>query len=329
MKLSLFDYVLPKELVAQYPLAIRDRARLLVVNRKKQTIEHGLFCDLSDYFSRGDLLVLNDSKVLPCRLFGSRLTGGKLEILLLKRQQGLTFEALVRPARVKLNEKIIFNNSDITCRLIDKNKVTFFAKDAESIYNQGVIPLPPYIKRAPEDLDNIYYQTVYARKKGSIASPTAGLHFTKSLINKIRAKNINIAYITLHVGYSTFKPVKCEDVTKHKMEKEYFKIADKTAQLIDKTKAVSRRICAVGTTTCRTLEAYFCGQKEGYTGLFIYPGYKFKVVDSLITNFHLPKTTLFMLVCGFAGEKLIKQAYEQAVDKKYRFYSYGDAMLII
>ncbi|MDP3731952.1 MAG: tRNA preQ1(34) S-adenosylmethionine ribosyltransferase-isomerase QueA [Candidatus Omnitrophota bacterium] len=329
MKLSEFDYPLPKELIAQYPLKERDTARLLVLDRKHNTIEHRLFKNIIDYFQPADLLVLNNTKVLTSRLIGSRATGGKVELLLLRQKTGLTFDALIRPGRIKLKEKIIFNGGKTFCEVTAKNEISFSADDTEAIYNLGVMPLPPYIKRDSEDLDSIYYQTVYAQELGSIASPTAGLHFTEELITKIKSAGLNITYITLHIGYSTFKPVKSEDITEHKMEKEYFQITKEAQSHIKEAHLKKGRIFAVGTTTCRSLETYALGNKDGYTDLFIYPGYKFKMTDCLLTNFHLPRTTLFMLACAFAGEKLIKKAYQEAIDKKYRFYSYGDAMLII
>jgi len=329
MKLSDFDYQLPKELIAQYPLKERDAARLLVLNRKQGTIEHCIFKDIIDYLREDDLLALNNTKVLPSRLEGRRLTGGKVQALLLNQKTGLTFNTLIKPSRIKLGEKIIFNGGKIYGEVIAKNEIKFNAQDIDALYSQGKMPLPPYIKRQPDDLDNVYYQTVYAKKLGSIASPTAGLHFTKELITKINSCGINIVYITLHISYSTFKPVKAEDIISHKMEKEYFNITEDMIRLIDQTHERGARIFAVGTTSCRALETYASGLKEGYTDLFIYTGYKFKMVDCLITNFHLPRTTLFMLVCAFAGEEFIKKAYQEAIDKKYRFLSFGDVMLIV
>jgi len=348
VKLSDFDYTLPKELIAQYPLKERDTARLLVLDRKNSTIEHYLFKNIIDYFQPADLLVLNNTEVLPSRLIGSRVTGGKAELLLLKAKSGLTFDALIKPSRVKLKERIIFtplatrdrqkknkmsltgfNGGKIYGEVTAKNEITFKALDKETIYNLGVMPLPPYIKRDSEDLDSVYYQTVYAQELGSIASPTAGLHFTEELIAEIKSRGVNIAYITLHISYSTFKPVKSEDITEHKMEKEYFQVREEAENSINQARLKKARIFAVGTTACRALETYASGLKEGYTDLFIYPGYKFKMTDCLLTNFHLPRTTLFMLACAFAGEKLIKKAYQEAIDRKYRFYSYGDAMLIV
>lgn len=329
LELSDFDYTLPKELIAQYPLKERDAARLLVLDRTKETITHGVFRDIINYLNEDDLMVLNDTKVLRARLKGYRLTSGKVEVLLLNRKKGLTFGALIKPARIKVGEKIKFNGGTISGLLSAKNEITFAAKDIDAVYDLGLLPLPPYIKRDPEDLDNVYYQTVYAKEEGAVASPTAGLHFTKELIEKTQSLGINIAYITLHVGLATFKAVKVDDITQHKMEPEYFKIPKATISLIEKARINRARIFAVGTTSLRALETYANGIKEGYTDLFIYPGYKFKIVDCLLTNFHLPATTLFMLVCALAGEKLLKKAYQEAIDKKYRFYSYGDAMLIV
>jgi len=331
MKLSEFDYPLPKELIAQYPLKERDTARLLVLDRQQCTIEHRIFKNIVDYFRQDDSMVLNNTEVLPSRLIGSRVTGGKVELLLLKAKPGLglTFDALIKPSRIRLKEKIIFNGGKIYGEVTAKNEITFLAKDIETIYNLGVMPLPPYIKRDSQDLDSVYYQTVYAKELGSIASPTAGLHFTEELITQIKSRGVNIAYITLHISYSTFKPVKSEDITGHRMEKEYFQINKEAQTNINQARLKKGRIFAVGTTTCRTLESYASGFKDGYTDLFIYPGYRFKMTDCLLTNFHLPRTTLFMLVCAFVGKKLIKKAYQEAIDKKYRFYSYGDAMLIV
>jgi len=329
MKLSDFDYNLPKELIAQYPLKERDAARLLVVKRKENKIEHRTFKDITDYLSKGDLLVLNDTKVLPSRLMGHRLTGGRVDVLLLSRKEGKTFNALIKPGRVKVGEEIIFNGKKTIAKITARNELTFSAKDVDSVYSLGVMPLPPYIKREPEESDNVNYQTVYAKKEGAIASPTAGLHFTEELLDKIIFLGIKIAYITLHISYSTFRPVKADDITEHKMGEEYFSIGQPAAGLIEEARKAGKRIFAVGTTSCRALEAYAQANMDGYTDLFVYPGYKFKIVDCLLTNFHLPKTTLFMLASAFGTEKLIKKAYQEAIDRKYRFYSYGDAMLVL
>ena len=329
LKLSDFDYILPRELIAQDPLKVRDDARLLVVERKSGSIKHYIFRDLGDFLKPNDLLVLNDTKVLPCRLKGKRATGGKVEIFLLKRNENKTFEALLKPARLKLGEKINFNGGKIYAEILSRNEVAFNTQDTNEIYGLGAIPLPPYIKREAVSEDSIYYQTVYAREEGAVASPTAGLHFTDGLLKKINENGIDISYITLHVGLGTFKPVKADNITEHKMDKEYFKVSDKVISAIEKSRKASGRVIAVGTTSLRALESFALGRKEGQTDLFIYPGFDFKVTDCLLTNFHLPRTTLFMLVCAFCGEELAKKAYREAVNNNYRFYSYGDAMLII
>ncbi|MDI6759037.1 MAG: tRNA preQ1(34) S-adenosylmethionine ribosyltransferase-isomerase QueA [Candidatus Omnitrophota bacterium] len=326
LKLSDFDYDLPKELISQYPLKERDTSRLLVLNRKKQTIEHRIFKDITDYFNKGDLIVLNNTKVLSCRLRGTRLSGGKVEILLLRHKSNLVFDALIKPSRLRLGEKVTFDNGKLSAVVCSKGEIVFDVKDLDSVYNLGVMPLPPYIKRSPEMLDTASYQTVYASEPGAIASPTAGLHFTEELLLRLRLSGVLAAYITLHVGYGTFRPVKTDDIMQHKMEPEYFKVPEETINLLKEAQLKKNRVFSVGTTTLRTLET---GKKEGWTDLFIYPGYKFKTVDCLLTNFHLPRTTLYILVCAFAGENLIKKAYNEAINRKYRFYSYGDAMLII
>jgi len=329
MKLSDFDYNLPKELIADWPLEERDTAKLLVVNRSKAKIEHRIFRDLKEYLSNGDLLVLNDTKVMPCRLVGKRKTGGRVELLLLKEKPGMVFDTLLKPGRVKLNEEIIFNNGAMRAELISRNEVKFKANSTEEIYGHGTMPLPPYIKRQAELSDNTHYQTVYAKNPGAVASPTAGLHFTDKLLKDINNSGVNSAYVTLHVGFATFNSVKVDDITEHRMEYEDFKVDPGTVKLIEETRKNKKKIFAVGTTSCRVLETLAKGIKEGKTDLFIYPGYQFQLVDCLITNFHLPRTTLFMLVCAFAGEQLAKKAYQEAIENKYRFYSYGDAMLII
>ena len=329
MKLSDFDYNLPKDLIAQYPLQERLSAKLLVVNRATGTIEHHIFKDVIKYFNKGELLVLNDTMVLTCRLMGRKATGGKVEILLTKRKSGSTFDCLIQPSRTKIGEKIFFGKDKVVGTVTNRKEITFRPSDAEGIYDIGQVPLPPYIRREPEELDKEYYQTVYADKAGAIASPTAGLHFTKDFLQTLQASGVGIAYLTLHVGLGTFKPVISDDITEHVMEQEFFQVPKTTQEKIEEATRNKSRIIAVGTTSLRALEAYAAGAKEGWTNLFIYPGYKFKLVNSLLTNFHLPKTTLFMLVCAFGGEDLMKKAYVEAVEKKYRFYSYGDAMLII
>lgn len=329
LKLSEFDYPLPKELIAQYPLENREQAKLLVVNRKTAQFSHNIFSDLPGFLKKNDLLVLNDTKVLHCRLIGKKITGGKVEILLTRRLNGTTFSCLVQPSRTKVGENIIFAGGKIKGVMNARGQISFKQSDADMIYSFGIVPLPPYIKREPEDMDTVYYQTVYAKNEGALASPTAGLHFTQEQLKGIQKDGVNVGFVTLHVGLGTFRPVKCEDITGHKMEPEYFLVPDATIDLINQAKKNNGRIIAVGTTALRALETYAAGRKEGNTDLFIYPGYQFKLVDSLLTNFHLPKTTLLMLVCAFGGKELMLKAYQEAVDKKYRFYSYGDAMLII
>lgn len=329
MRLSDFDYNLPKELIAQYPLKKREEARLMVLERASGKIEHCVFKDITQFIKPPDLLVLNDSKVFPCRLFGRRVSGGKVEVFLLKKKGGLTFEAMISPARLKLNEEIVFNSGKLTALLSSRNEVTFRADSEEEVYSHGVMPLPPYIKREAEELDEDYYQTVYARPLGSVAAPTAGLHFTAEILKALESSGVGLAYLTLHVGVGTFRPVKSEDITEHRMEKEYFSVPEEAAGKIEAARSAGSRVICVGTTSCRVLESCALGEKEGETELFIYPGYSFKMTDGLLTNFHLPKSTLFMLACGFAGTELIKKAYQEAIERKYRFYSYGDCMLIL
>jgi len=329
LKLIDFDYVLPVELIAQHPLKNREDAKLLVINRKTGEITHNIFKNIRQYFKKNDLLVLNDTKVLHCRLLGRKITGGRVEILLTQRLNGTTFACLVQPSRTKVGENINFADGQIKGVLTRRGQISFKQADADVIYNYGIVPLPPYIKREPDDLDTIYYQTVYAKNEGALASPTAGLHFTQELLKEITSDAVGLAYVTLHVGLGTFRPVKCEDITQHQMDPEYFSVPDATIDLLNQTKANHGRVIAVGTTALRALESYASGHKEGNTKLFIYPGFEFKLVDCILTNFHLPKTTLLMLVCAFGGKELMLKAYQEAVDKQYRFYSYGDAMLII
>lgn len=330
MRLSEFDYNLPPELIAQFPLKERSKARLLVVERKRESIEHVIFEDVARFFSAGDLFVLNDTRVMPCRLLGLRATGAKVDCLLLEKKEGFNFRAYLKPGRLKAGEKILFAGGKLRAQVNSRDEISFEVESVEQIYSHGVMPLPPYIKRTPQEDDFCDYQTVYARNPGAVAAPTAGLHFTRDLLAQIQGRGINLAYLTLHVGTATFKPVKEEDITRHLMDEEYFEVSDNTKFLVDKARENRMRVCAVGTTSCRALEScYSLGKKQGYTDMFIYPGYNFKAVDCLLTNFHLPRTTLFMLICAFAGSGLMQRAYREAIDKKYRFYSYGDAMLIL
>lgn len=342
MKLSDYNYQLPKDLIAQFPLEERDTSRLMIVDRKSAKIFHRHFGDILEYLNGDDSLILNDTKVFPARIFGKRTTGAKVEILLLENGDSNTFKCLLKPARVKVGEKILLNGGNTVARLVHKdrnlNLIQFEAnEDIKGLVNRiGVMPLPPYIRRESKDSDRNTYQTVYAKIEGAVAAPTAGLHFSKNLLTGIQERGVNIGFLTLHVGWGTFRPIKSEDVTSHKMEEEEFELPSETAELVIKTKQKKGRIFAVGTTTTRALEtaANYADQDKlrsmkGKTNLFIYPGFKFKIIDCLLTNFHLPKSSLFLLVCAFVGRDLIFKAYQEAIEKKYRFYSYGDAMLIL
>lgn len=337
MKLSDFDYLLSKEYIAQEPSFERDKSRLLILDRKTDAIEHSLFYMLPNYLKKGDVLIANNTKVIPARLFGKRKTGGKIESLLIRNCVGNQWEVLLdTPRKLKVNETLIFDEGIESCiinRGQDGKWLVEFNTDILPILNKiGKTPLPPYIKRKdyPTKEDVIRYQTVYADKEGSIAAPTAGLHFTKDLLHKLKDIGIEVHFITLHVGIGTFKPIKTKNLKEHKMEEEYFEIAPSVAEAIKDAKNQERRIIAVGTTTCRALEGSENLTKlNGWSDLFIYPPFKFKIVDSLITNFHLPRSTLLLLVCAFAGRDKIFKAYESAKEKNYRFYSYGDAMLIV
>lgn len=330
MKTEYFNYNLPKELIAQRPSESRQEARLMVLHRDSGSIEHHKFYDLPNYLNPGDLLVVNDTKVIPARLIGKDKK--PREILLIKQHKPKIWEALIKPQRgLKPGEEITFNEDTLTVKVNSRTEdgtyIIQFSRD-EPVFDKGYAPVPPYIKRnyakpSPvHQLDRIRYQTVYAKNPGAIAAPTAGMHFTEELLEKIKSLGISIAPITLHVGWGTFRPVREKLVTAHKMLPEWFSIPKETADSIKKAK----RVIAVGTTTVRALEA---GATSGYTYLFIYPTYRFKAVDALLTNFHLPKSTLLMLVSAFAGRDLILKAYEEAIREKYRFYSYGDAMLIL
>lgn len=340
MKTDDFDYYLPEELIAQTPLKKRDSSRMLVLDKQNGNIFHKTFSDIIDYLNPGDTLVLNDTKVIPARIIGVKEeTGAVIELLLLKNIDDNNWECLTRPAkRVKVGTVISFGNGMLkaTCSSVGEEGIRVFSLSYDGILYEildklGTMPLPPYIHEKLEDQSR--YQTVYAKNIGSAAAPTAGLHFTKELLNDIKNKNVNIAYLTLHVGLGTFRPVNVEDVTKHKMHTEYYSISKETCDIINKTKESGNKIVVVGTTSVRVLETVmnrFGELKEcsGVTDIFIYPGYKFKIVDNLITNFHLPKSTLVMLVSALAGRDNIMKAYHEAVLNKYRFFSFGDAMFI-
>ncbi len=338
MKLSDFDYHLPKEFIAQEPATPRDSSKLMVVDRKTSGIQHKFFKDIGEFLREGDLLVINNAKVFPARLLGKKEgTGGKVDLLLVEEVNDNRWKCLIQ-GRIRKGLNIVFGNNKLKGRVEDYDKGIYLVKFEydgrfEDILEEiGEMPLPPYIKNASASSKK-RYQTVYAQKTGAIAAPTAGFHFTGELIKNLKEKGISIATLTLIVGRGTFLPIKTENVEEHLMEEEYFEIDDETREKINTQLKNKGRIVAVGTTSVRTLESAYRNGKisktQGKTSLFIYPGYKFNTVDSLITNFHLPKSTLLLLTCAFAGKELIMKAYKEAVDKKYRFYSFGDAMLII
>ena len=339
MKKSDFYFDLPEELIAQTPLERRDASRLLLLRREIGEITHKHFYDLPEYLNPGDCLVLNDSRVLPARLLGNRQTGGAVEVVLLRDLGGGKWECLTRPGRkTRPGTDLSFGDGMLTATvtdvLDDGNKVLQFHYDGiflEILDRLGKMPLPPYIKAELQDRER--YQTVYSKEIGSAAAPTAGLHFTKELLEQIRAKGVHICFVTLHVGLGTFRPVKEEDILDHVMHSEYCVIPEETANMINETKAAGGRVIAVGTTSCRTLESFTEPDgtvlaKGGWTDIFIYPGYTFKCIDALVTNFHLPESTLIMLVSALAGRENILRAYETAVNERYRFFSFGDAMFI-
>ena len=339
MKTHDFYYDLPEELIAQTPLEKRDTSRLLCLNRETGQWEHKHFYDIIDYLNPGDCLVMNDSRVLPARLLGHRPTGGAVEVLLLRDLGDRCWECLCKPGRkMQVGSEVIFGNGELTATVRavqeDGNRVAEFHYTGiflEVLERLGKMPLPPYIKAELEDQER--YQTVYSREVGSAAAPTAGLHFTQELLDAIRAKGVNTAFVTLHVGLGTFRPVKTEEVLEHHMHSELCMMNDETAAILNKTRAAGGRIVCVGTTSCRTLESLVnedgtFAAKSRWTDIFIYPGYQFKAMDALITNFHLPESTLVMLVSAFAGRETILAAYAEAVKERYRFFSFGDAMYI-
>ena len=341
MKLSEFNYELPEELIAQTPIKKRDESRLMILNRKEQTIEHKKFKDILEYLKPGDVLVRNNTKVIPARLYGKKETGANVEFLLLNNIENNIWEAIVRPGnKLHVGTKVIFGDGILEANILEimpggTRKVEF---KYQGIFNEildqiGLMPLPPYIHETLKEKDR--YQTVYAKYEGSAAAPTAGLHFTPELLQKIEEKGIEIANVTLHVGIGTFRPVKEQTIEEHKMHSEHFYIKQEDVDKINKAKQEGRRIIAVGTTSCRVLES-IADEKTGMvkpieddTEIFIYPGHKFKCIDGLITNFHLPESTLLMLVSALAGKEYIMKAYKEAVKEKYRFFSFGDAMFII
>jgi S-adenosylmethionine:tRNA ribosyltransferase-isomerase len=342
MRIEEFDYNLPRSLIAQYPSSRREESRLMVLRKNEGAIEHRVFREIPEFFRAGDLLVMNNTRVLPVRLIGKKESGGKCEILLIPPpdERNGEWDVLVKGSgRIKEGARIHFGrgiDGEIKSLNKGRGKVMFSHPEEipDLIREIGHIPLPPYIKRGDEPLDKVRYQTVYAERDGSIAAPTAGLHFTESLLQSIRGQGVNVAWVTLHIGVGTFAPVKAGEVEDHRMDSEWLEISPETADAIEATKRRGGRVIAVGTTSTRSLESFADGEGrvrsgKGLCSLFIYPPFRFRIIDGLITNFHLPKSTLVMLACAFAGKDLLLRAYEEAVEKKYRFYSYGDAMLIL
>ena len=342
-RLSSFDLTVPDNLIAKHPSKQRENCKLMVLNRKDKTIEHKKFKDVVEYFKKGDVLVLNNTQVYPARLYAKKdKSDAKVEVFLLRELANNLWEAMVKPARkVRIGNKLILSK-DISCDVIDNTvsggRVLRFDHDEKSLYEfidkNGLCPLPPYIDREPIPSDKARYQTVYAKERGSVAAPTAGMHFSNSLLKQIEKKGVEIADITLHIGLGTFKPILVEDLTRHNMDSEYYSVPPETATLINKAKSKRKKITVVGTSAVRTLETVVVSgfqitAKKGWTDKFIYPPYEFKMVDKLITNFHQPQSTLMMLVSAFADKEFIMDAYSEAIKKKYSFYSYGDAMLII
>lgn len=344
MRLSDFDYNIPEELIAKYPIKQRDHSKLMVVNRKQQTITHKKFYDIVEYLNPGDLLVVNETKVYPARLWAVKdRTEAKVEVFLLRELENSLWEVMVKPARkVRIGNKLTISEG-VQCDVIDNTVsggrvVRFNNIPKEVLYKLidevGQSPLPPYIDREPTEEDKEKYQTVYAKKRGAVAAPTAGLHFTKELMQKITDKGVKIYPIVLHIGLGTFRPVTVEDLSRHRMDSEYFEVSAETALAINEARAKGKRIVAVGTSVVRTLETvtvsgFQITPRRGWTDKFIHPPYEFKMADVLVTNFHQPKSTLIMQVSAFCGHELIMKAYQEAVKKKYRFFSYGDAMIII
>lgn len=339
MNLHDFNYYLPEELIAQHPMDKRDMSRLMVLDKETGQIEHKVFKDITDYLNDGDCLVLNNTRVIPARLLGEKEgTGGKIEFVLLKRVQGDEWEVILRPGKkAKPGSRFIFGNGELKAEIVEVleegNRLVRFIYEGvfeEILDRVGIMPLPPYITEKLENPER--YQTVYARHNGSAAAPTAGLHFTRELLQTLEQKGVRIVYVMLHVGLGTFRPVKVDDITQHKMHSEYYSISRETCDIINNTRKNGKKVVAVGTTSCRVLETVGKNGElspgDGWTDIFIYPGYEFKIVDRLITNFHLPESTLIMLVSSLAGRDNVLHAYSVAVQEKYRFFSFGDAMFI-
>ena len=342
-RLSEFELEVPERLIAKDPLKKRDECKLIVLNRAEQTIEHRQFKDVVDYFNKGDVLVMNNTRVYPARLYANKdKSEARVEVFLLRELADDLWEAMVKPARkVRIGNKLWFSKK-ISCDVIDNTvsggRVLRFESEAESLYpfieKAGHSPLPPYIGRESTPSDKTYYQTVYASERGSVAAPTAGIHFSKGILNKMKRKGVKLAYVTLHIGLGTFRPIMVEDLTRHQMDSEYFHVPPETAEIINKAKSKKKSVGVVGTSTVRTLETVVVSgfqitSRKGWTDKFIYPPYDFKMCDKFITNLHQPKSTLMMLTAAFAKKDFILKAYKEAIKKKYRFYSYGDSMIII
>jgi len=351
-KLSSFNYNLPKELIAQYPSTERDQSRLMVVHRNTGKIEHKIFKDLLGYFNDGDVMIFNNTKVFPARLFGQKeKTGAKIEVFLLRElnHDARLWDVLVDPARkIRVGNKLYFEdengNDALVAEVVDNTTsrgrtIRFLFDGSEDDFQNelgklGNTPLPKYIEREPEAVDRERYQTIYAKEMGAVAAPTAGLHFSRELMKRLELKGVNFAEVTLHIGLGTFRTIDVEDLSKHKMEAEYFRIAPPAAETVNKGILAEKKVCAVGTTVMRSIETAVSAEKllkpvEGWTNKFIYPPYDFSIANSMITNFHLPKSSLLIMVCAFGGFELVMEAYNQAVKEEYRFFSYGDAMLIL
>jgi S-adenosylmethionine:tRNA ribosyltransferase-isomerase len=349
MKLSQFRFDLPLNLIAQHPTKKREESRMMVINRKTGTMEDKSFKDILDYFDDKDVFVVNNTKVFPARMYGRKeKTGAKIEVFLLRElnKPNRLWDVIVDPARkIRVGNKLYFgDNDELVAEVIDNTTsrgrtIRFLWDDTDEAFRNmldflGETPLPKYIKRKPDEEDKERYQTVYAKYEGAVAAPTAGLHFSEQLIKRCEIKGIRFAEVTLHTGLGTFRPIEVEDLSKHKMDAEYYRIDDVACRIVNKAKTTDHRVCAIGTTTMRTLETSFTAEKllkpsEGWTNHFIHPPYEFNVADSLVTNFHLPKTSLLIMACAFAGYDLIMEAYQKAIQDKYRFFTYGDAMLII
>ena len=348
MKLSLFNYEMPQELIAEFPTEQRDESRLLVVNREKQTIEHKTFKNFIDYFGEGDTLAMNNTKVFPARLYGQKeKTGAKIEVFLLRElnQEQMLWDVLVDPARkIRVGNKLYFGDDELVAEVVDNTTsrgrtVRFFYDGPYEdfrrvLFGLGSTPLPKYIKRDSEEIDESRYQTIYAKVDGAVAAPTAGLHFSREVMKRLEINGVNMAEVTLHTGLGTFRSIEVEDLSKHRMDAEFYMVNGNAVETINTALEAGKRICSIGTTSMRAIESSVSAygtlkEGQGWTNLFVYPPYKFSIANSMLTNFHLPKSSLIIMVCAFGGYELIMKAYEEAIKEKYRFYSYGDAMLII